>query len=126
MSDYQNDPQHEAETKPSTLLSNDVYDKVKFLAVVVLPAVGALYFALAAVWGLPNAEEVVGTIVAIDAFLGMVLQISNTKYNNSDERFDGSIRVSPSADGETSHLNVKLDPASVATKKEITVKIKRD
>lgn len=125
MSDYQNDPQNVAESKP-TMLSNDVYDKVKFLAVVVLPAFGTLYFALAQTWGLPNAEEVVGTIVAIDAFLGMVLQISNAKYNNSDQRFDGSIRVSPSADGETSNLNVSLDPTSVATKKEITVKIKRD
>lgn len=120
MTDTGNTP----EVRPTGGLFNDrVYDKLKFLAVVVLPAVGALYFALATVWGLPHAEEVVGTVVAIDAFLGVLLQISNAKYNNSDGRFDGAIDVSPSSNGTSTYMNVSLDPNAVARKKEITIKV---
>lgn len=62
-------------------LSNKAYDVLKFIAQIVLPAVGALYFALARIWGFPYAEEIVGTISAIDAFLGALLGISTAKYN---------------------------------------------
>lgn len=64
------------------MLSNKVYDILKFIAQVVLPAIGTLYFALASIWGLPYGEQIVGTITAIDTFLGSILLISTTKYNN--------------------------------------------
>lgn len=63
-------------------MSNKVYDILKFVAQVLLPAIATLYFALAAIWGLPYAEEIVGTITAIDAFLGTVLHISSEAYKN--------------------------------------------
>ena len=47
-----------------------------------LPALGTLYFALAGIWGLPYGEQLVGTITAIDTFLGVILGISKSKYNN--------------------------------------------
>lgn len=50
-----------------------------------LPAVGTLYFALAGIWGFPYGEEIVGTITAIDAFLGAILGISTYKYNKAIE-----------------------------------------
>lgn len=56
------------------------YDAVKFLAQVVLPAAGTLYFALSQIWAWPYGEAVVGTISAIDAFLGALLGISSAKY----------------------------------------------
>ena len=62
-------------------LSNKVYDVLKYIALILLPALGALYFALAKIWGLPYATEIVGTISAVDAFLGALLQISTNKYN---------------------------------------------
>lgn len=63
-------------------MSNKVYDILKFVAQVLLPALGTLYFAIASIWGLPFAEEIVGTITAIDAFLGAVLHISSEAYKN--------------------------------------------
>lgn len=66
-------------------MSNKVYDTLKFIATIVLPALGTLYFALAGIWGFPYGEEVVGTITAIDAFLGAILQISSSHYNANDE-----------------------------------------
>jgi hypothetical protein len=62
-------------------MSNKVYDVLKYIALILLPAVGALYFALAKIWGLPYATEIVGTISAVDAFLGALLQISTNQYN---------------------------------------------
>ena len=64
-------------------MSNKVYDILKFIAQVVLPALGTLYFALAGIWNWPLGEQVVGTITAIDTFLGVLLGISTNKYNKA-------------------------------------------
>lgn len=65
-------------------MSNKVYDTLKWVAQMFLPAVATLYFALANVWNLPFAEEVVGTITAIDTFLGVMLGISTAQYNKQN------------------------------------------
>ena len=61
-------------------ISNKAYDIMKWIAQYFLPALGTLYFALASIWGLPYGEEIVGTITAIDAFLGALLGISSINY----------------------------------------------
>lgn len=66
-------------------LSNKTYDILKWIAQIVLPALGTLYFALSAIWGLPYGEQVVGTITAIDAFMGAILGISTYNYTHDDE-----------------------------------------
>ena len=66
-------------------MSNKVYDVLKWIAQYLLPALGTLYFALADTWGLPFAEEVVGTVVAIDTFLGVILGISTVQYDEDEE-----------------------------------------
>ena len=65
------------------MLNNKVYDVLKWIAMVVLPAVGTLYFALAGIWGFPYGQEIVGTITAVDAFLGAILGISTVQYNKN-------------------------------------------
>ena len=61
-------------------MSNNVYDVLKWIALIFLPAVGTLYFALASIWGLPFAEQIVGTVTAFDTFLGVILGISSYQY----------------------------------------------
>ena len=61
-------------------MNNKVYDILKWVALIFLPALGTLYFALSGIWGLPYGEEIVGTITAIDTFLGALLGISSIKY----------------------------------------------
>lgn len=63
--------------------SNKTYDFLKWVAQILLPAVGTLYFALSKIWGLPYATEIVGTISAIDVFLGALLGISTANYNKT-------------------------------------------
>ena len=62
-------------------MSNKVYDVLKWISLIVLPALGTLYFALSGIWGLPYGEEIVGTIVAIETFLGALLGISTAQYH---------------------------------------------
>ena len=61
-------------------MPNKAYDVLKYLAQVVLPAAGTLYFALAGIWGFPYGEQIVGTITAVDTFLGVLLGISSSKF----------------------------------------------
>lgn len=67
------------------MMSNKVYDILKYIAQIVLPALATLYFALAQIWGLPYGEQIVGTITAIDAFLGAILRISTIQYEKLEE-----------------------------------------
>lgn len=63
------------------MLSNKLYDGLKWIALFLLPALATLYFALSGIWNLPYTEEIVGTIMAVDAFLGFILGLSASKFN---------------------------------------------
>lgn len=76
------------QTKRNFMLKNSIYDALKWTAQIVLPAIATLYFALASIWGLPYGEQIVGTITAIDAFLGAILGISTVNYYNNKEEKD--------------------------------------
>ena len=65
-------------------ISNKVYDVLKWVAQYFLPAIGTLYFAISTIWGFPYGEQVVGTLTAIDAFLGAILGISSATYYKNE------------------------------------------
>lgn len=67
------------------MFSNKIYDALKWIAQYFLPALGTLYFTLAGVWGLPFGEEIVGTITAVDTFLGVLLGISSAQYKKKNQ-----------------------------------------
>ena len=62
-------------------LSNKNFDRLKWGAMKLLPAIGTLYFTIASIWHLPYAEQVVGTVTALDTFLALILGISTNTYN---------------------------------------------
>ena len=64
-------------------MSNELYDFLKDLTTIYLPAFGTLYFALSGIWGFPYGEQVVGTVAAFCAFLGACLKISNVNYKKA-------------------------------------------
>lgn len=116
-------PKHLAENEQDHWLSNGLYDVIKFLALILFPALGTLYFALADIWGLPNAQQVVGSITAFDAFLGLLLRASTSSYNNSQAKFDGAINVVPTETGKTYSLELKSDPAALDQKDQVLFKV---
>lgn len=67
------------------IMNSKVYDCLKWIAMVVLPAIGTLYAALAGIWGLPYGEQIVGTIMAVDTFMGVVLGVSGAKYKGEKD-----------------------------------------
>lgn len=72
--------------------SDKAYNTIKWFAQLVLPAAGTLYFALSQIWGFPYGEEIVGTITAVDVFLGALIGISTVQYNKSlnDEKTEST------------------------------------
>lgn len=67
------------------MLPDKVYNVLKWATMVGLPGVATLYFALASIWGLPYAEEVVGTLAAVTTFMGAMLGVSTYNYNKKSE-----------------------------------------
>lgn len=93
-------------------MTNKTYDILKWITQIVLPALGTLYFALASIWHMPYPQEVVGTIVAIDTFLGVLLGVSTTQYNKNDANFDGVMKVvedNPETKKYSLEMNTPLD-----------------
>ena len=66
-------------------MKKKVYDILKFVAQIVLPACGALYGTLAGIWGLPYGEAIVATISAVDVFLGAILMIDSRNYFKAND-----------------------------------------
>lgn len=64
---------------------NKTYDILKWMVMIVLPALGTFYFALAKIWGLPYGTEIVGTIAAVTTFLGALIGVSTNTYNTLEE-----------------------------------------
>lgn len=113
-------PKHRAST-----FSNGTYDVLKWIALIGLPAFGTLYFGLAEIWGLPYATEVVGTIVVLETFLGVILGISKRNYDNSGQKYDGNLVVDTSSpDRDLYSLEVETPLEDVADKGELTLKVK--
>ena len=64
-------------------MNDKTYNILKWVAQYLLPGVATLWLALAGIWGLPYGEEIGGTIVAVDTFLGVLLGISRAQYNKT-------------------------------------------
>lgn len=67
-------------------ISDKTYNVLKWIAMYVLPGLGTLYFTIAGIWGLPYGEQIVGTITAIDTFLGIILGVSTSQYNKANNK----------------------------------------
>lgn len=84
-----------APPKVSTIFSNRAYDVAKFWATIVLPALATFYATIGGLWEFPEVDKTVGTIVAIDLFLGALIQISNAQFKNAPKQYDGTMYVKP-------------------------------
>ena len=104
-------------------MDNRTYDILKWIAQYLLPATGTLYFALSSIWGLPFGEQVVGTIAALTAFLGVVLGISTADYNKKD-RSDGTLEIdTENWDVDKYKLSLTTGLDDIQYKEEITLKV---
>lgn len=115
-----------SDTKKSptpVIKSSAVYDVLKYIAQIFLPALGTLYFAMAGAWGWTNGTQVVGTIVAVDTFLGILLHISNVQYTNSGKYAGEMVVTSTSGGGKLFSMELNDDPKGLEGKGEVTFKV---
>jgi hypothetical protein len=106
------------------MLGNKAYDKMKFVALILLPAMTTLYFTLGAIWKLPHVEEVIGSMTAFDTFLGLVLGLSTKSYNGSEAKYAGQIVIHTPDEGPKMYsLELNGPPEDLDMKKEITFKV---
>ena len=83
-----------------------------------MPALGTLYFALSSIWGLPYGEQIVGTITAVDTFIGVLLGISTANYKGDGEMIINT--EDPEKDVYRLEVN---DLSNLTEKKSITLKV---
>jgi hypothetical protein len=103
-----------AESERSTqLFTNKLYDAIKFVALVLLPALGTLYFAVDSLWGWEHGTQVVGTITAVDTFLGLLIHQQNSKYYKNESNFDGDVNVLPEDGGNKVLLSFNSPPEDI-------------
>lgn len=99
-------------------LNDELYNILKWIAQIVLPALGTLYFALSSIWGLPYGEQVVGTITAIDAFLGALLGVSAVQYKG-----DGTLHIDTTLPTKDMY-NLAIDTPLVELPKKKSIMLK--
>ena len=107
--------------KETQMFDNKTYDILKYIAQLVLPGLGTLYFTLSSIWGLPYGEQVVGTITAIDTFLGLLLGFSSSRYNG-----DGTMIVDTSdEDVDVYRMELNSPVETLGEKDQVTFKVDR-
>lgn len=107
------------------LIKGKLYDVLKFIAQIALPALGTLYFTLAQIWGIGGAENVIGTIMAVDTFLGVLLGISSLNYNSAIG--EGTLLVHENETGKKA-VTLEFDDEpekQIEGKNEVRFKVKK-
>lgn len=108
-----------------TLPSAAVYDKLKITAQLLLPAIGALYFTLAQIWGFPAAEQVNGTIAVINTFVGTAVVWLRSLYLASGNQYDGQlVWTTGEEEGDSILRMTSVDLKALETKGEILLQVK--
>lgn len=107
-------------------MSSKWYDFLKWVALVLLPGLAALYFALGQIWNLPASEQVVGTITAIDTFLGLL--INKTSKNNAVNNVAGELIVKQDYDGTPMGIRMVAtrDPLILEDQSQAVFQVKRE
>lgn len=102
-------------------ITNKVYDVIKWIVVIIIPAIITLYSSLASIWGFPYAEQITATLAAIEVFLGVVMKISTASYNKT---YDGVLHVDTVSDEETDRYLFEVnDLDNISNRDKITLKI---
>lgn len=112
--------------KPTPMLSNSAYNVVKKSATIVFPALSALYIAIAQIWNLGHVDQVVGTLAALNTFLGVIIQLSKKSYYASNAPYVGEIQVKNDGAKKVFSLVVDGDPEELENMTSANFKINSD
>lgn len=104
-------------------LTSELYDTLKKIALIYLPALATLYATVALIWGIPAITQILATLSAIDTFFGVVLHLSSTSYV-SDNPHDGTMHVTTNADGtQVAEMDLSDKPEALVTQPTVTFRV---
>lgn len=110
----------------TTVLTEQTYELLKKLVRIILPGFSALYFGMAQIWGLPAAEQVVGSVALFTTFIGLILGVSSSRYNASEAGINGEFLVAEDDGGAAGYrLVLHDDPEVLKDQESITFKVKK-
>lgn len=104
-------------------MSDKQYNALKHAALIGIPALATLYYAIASTWNIPDIKEVMATFTAVNTFVGGLSAASNLKYNNSDAKYDGVVEVRDTLDKKTFALNLNVDPEDIEKMTDVKLKV---
>ena len=104
-------------------INNSLYDALKFIAQIALPAVGTFYVTVAALWSWPEPEKVSATILAVDTLLGVMLGLSANTYRKSGADLDGAINVVDTPEKTNFQLAIDTPPEKLAAQDRVVLKV---
>lgn len=108
------------------ILSNKLYDVLKNIVLIFLPAFGTFYFALSQIWEFGSGEEVLATTSALAVFIGTLIKVGDKSYNNSEQQYDGEINTVRKDDGKLLYdMVLKGDPEGLQDLDQVKFKINR-
>jgi len=108
------------------LFNHGVYEFLKKLVQIILPAFASLYFGIAQIWDLPNAENVVGTTALVVTFLGVCLGLSTKEYSRTELKYDGDVVIETDHENESSTLRLNnVSQKALESKDELLLRVNR-
>lgn len=109
------------------LINEKVYKIIKWIVLYLLPAIGTLYFSISQIWGIPNAEQVLGTITSVTIFLSMILGLSSSAYKKAGSGTDGVMLIDTSnPDKDVYLLQLNNEAINLAKKETIYFKVDKN
>jgi len=114
------------QVSPEPVLSNRSYDILKDVVTLVLPGLATFYFALAGIWHLPYAEQIMGTFTALGILLGIFVKIASKRYANLPTEYDGELFAVKQGDNPTDlllSLDSQEQAEQIREKGEVTFKV---
>lgn len=107
------------------ILSNRLYNALKWVALIALPASATAYMGLSALWTLPNPTEVTGTVVVVEVLLGSLLGLSTAQYNRNENRYDGTLNIDETDVSKIHTLDISTPPDELSGQNEMRLKINK-
>jgi len=111
------------EQKTYPLLSNSAYDKLKPVTTLLMPAVVTFILGVGEIWNIESAPKIGATLGAFNVLLGVLLAVATRSYNNSDDKFDGTVDVQHLDGRKVAVMDITTEPETMLGQKQVTLKV---
>jgi hypothetical protein len=106
------------------IIHNDkLYYRLRFISWVVIPVLSIGWYIISGLIHTSTPSPVVGVVIAIDAYLGITLQISTARYQRRYRKIAGVMRIQDGEMKTTYSLELAMDPSTIRPEDELIFKV---